>query len=120
MHADLPGPDMVLVEEAVRTRADRIPTNPETGMFDPYPARMADGLVELAATSADKITPSVQVTLFADLEALTEDSGTTGVAELSGVRSLPAKPLDRLPATPPSNVWSPIMAGSWASDDGHG
>jgi hypothetical protein len=83
MNADLPGPDMLLVEEAVRARADQIPPNPETGYFDAYPTRMADGLVELAATSGDESIPSVQVTLFADLDALTEDSGTTGVAELN-------------------------------------
>jgi Domain of unknown function (DUF222)/HNH endonuclease len=83
MNADLPGPDMLLVEEAVRARADQIPPNPETGYFDAYPTRMADGLVELAATSGDESIPSVQVTLFADLDALTEDSGTTGVAEMN-------------------------------------
>jgi hypothetical protein len=83
MNAALPGAEMHLVEEAVRERADRIPHNPETGMFDPYPSRMADGLVELATTSGDDSIPSVQVTVFADLEALTEDQGTTGVAELS-------------------------------------
>ncbi len=51
LHADLPGPDLHLVESAIRERADRIPVNPESGNFDPYPQRLADGLVELAATS---------------------------------------------------------------------
>jgi hypothetical protein len=74
---------MLLVEEAVRARADRIPPNPETGRFDPYQARMADGLVDLCATTGDESLPSVQVTVFADLESLTEDPGTTGVAELA-------------------------------------
>jgi hypothetical protein len=83
MDAELPGAEMHMVEEAVRERADRIPPNPETGMFDPYSSRMADGLVELATTSGDDSIPSVQVTVFADLEALTEDQGRTGVAELS-------------------------------------
>jgi hypothetical protein len=82
MNADLPGAEMCLVEEAVRARADRIPPNPETGMFDPYPARMADGPVEVCTTSGESMS-SVQVTVFADLEALTEDAATTGVAELS-------------------------------------
>jgi hypothetical protein len=84
MNADLPGADMLMVEEAVRIRADRIPPNPETGHFDAYQARMADGLVELATTSGDETIPSLQVTVFADLESLTEDPDTTGVAELSG------------------------------------
>jgi hypothetical protein len=83
LNADLPGADMLLVEEAVRARADQVPSNPETGRFDPYPARMADGLIELAATSGDESIPSVQVTVFADLEALTEEQATTGVTELA-------------------------------------
>jgi hypothetical protein len=82
MNADLPGAEMHIVEEAVRAHTDRIPPNPETGMFDPYPARLADGLVELCATSGDESKSSVQVTVFADLEALTDSSATTGVAEL--------------------------------------
>ena len=51
--AHLPGPDLHVVESAIRARADQVPPNPETGIFDPYPARMADGLVELAATRGD-------------------------------------------------------------------
>jgi hypothetical protein len=83
MAVDLPGAEMLMVEEAVRTRADRIPPNPETGMFDAYQARMADGLVQVCTTTGDESAPPVQVTVFADLEALTEDPGTTGVAELA-------------------------------------
>jgi hypothetical protein len=51
-------------------------------MFDPYPARLADGLVELAATSGDQTAAPAQITVFADLDALTETTETTGVAEL--------------------------------------
>jgi hypothetical protein len=83
MNADLPGAEMLMVEEAVRARADRIPPNPETGRYDAYQARMADGLVELATSTGEAGTAPVQVTVFADLEALTEDQGTTGVSELS-------------------------------------
>ncbi len=43
LHADLPGPDLAQVESAIREKADEIPVNPESGMFDPYPQRMADG-----------------------------------------------------------------------------
>ena len=67
---------MSLVESAIRERADRIPVNPESGLFDPYPQRMADGLVELATTTGDENGPApTQITIHADLEALTEDSG---------------------------------------------
>jgi hypothetical protein len=82
MDVDLPGAEMLMVETAVRTRADRIPPNPETGRFDAYQARMADGLVEVCTTTGDESSP-VQVTVFADLEALTQDPETTGVAELA-------------------------------------
>jgi hypothetical protein len=85
MNADLPGMEMALVESEIRARADRIPVNPESGIFDPYPQRMADGLVELATTTGDE-NPSgpTQITVHADLEALTEDPTTTGVAEIQG------------------------------------
>ena len=43
LNADLPGSEMSLVESEIRARADRIPLNPESGIFDPYPQRMADG-----------------------------------------------------------------------------
>jgi hypothetical protein len=82
LHARLPGAEMHLVESAIRERADQIPVNPESGLFDPYPVRLADGLVEVCATSGDQSSPSVQVTLHADLEALTTDTATTGVAAL--------------------------------------
>lgn len=82
MDADLPGAEMSMVETAIRARADRIPVNPESGLFDPYPQRMADGLVEMAVTSGDRSAAPAQITVFADLEALTETPGTTGVAEI--------------------------------------
>jgi Domain of unknown function (DUF222)/HNH endonuclease len=82
LDADLPGAEMTLVELELRRRADRIPVNPESGVFDPYPQRMADGLVELCATTGDENTPGpAHIVVHADLDALTEDPGTTGVAE---------------------------------------
>jgi hypothetical protein len=79
----LPGAELHLVESAIRSHADRIPPNPETNLFDPYPVRLADGLVEVCATSGDQSSPQFQVTLHADLEALTTTTTeTTGVAEL--------------------------------------
>ncbi len=82
----LPASEGRLLYSAVKERADRAPVNPETGMFDPYPARLADGLVELAATatgtSGEECGPQVQLVVHADLEALTIDTETTGVAEI--------------------------------------
>jgi Domain of unknown function (DUF222)/HNH endonuclease len=83
LDADLPGLEMSLVESAIGERADRIPPNPESGLFDPYPQRMADGLVELCATTGDENGPA-QIVVHADLDALTTDPETTGVAELEG------------------------------------
>jgi len=76
--ARLPGVEMDLVESAVRTRADRMPVNPDTGVFDSYPQRMADGLVELASTTGDESRAPAQITVHADLTALvsTEDQIT--------------------------------------------
>jgi hypothetical protein len=82
LNARLPGAELHMVETAIRERADRIPSNPETGMFDAYPTRLADGLVELCATTGDESSPPAQIILHADLDALTSDSVTTGVAEL--------------------------------------
>jgi hypothetical protein len=78
----LPGAEGKLFEASVRDRAGHVPENPETGIFDPYPARLADGLVEMCATTGGSDGPTVHVTVFADLEALTEDPGSTGVSEL--------------------------------------
>ncbi|MEX2251760.1 MAG: DUF222 domain-containing protein [Acidimicrobiia bacterium] len=79
---NLPGAEGKLLEQAVSSRADRFGPNPETGVFDPYPTRLADGLVEVCATTGDQSSPSVQITVHADLEALTSNTETTGVAEL--------------------------------------
>ena len=85
INAELPGEDMALVESEIRARADRMPPNPESGMFDPYPARMADGLVELCSTTSHEGSSApTQVVVHADLEALTSDPETTGVAEIQG------------------------------------
>ncbi len=80
MNAKLPGAELDMVESAIRVRADRVPVNPETGRFDPYPQRMADGLVELAATSGDDNETPPQITVNVDLQALvTETSGVTEI-----------------------------------------
>ncbi|MGH8949054.1 MAG: DUF222 domain-containing protein [Acidimicrobiia bacterium] len=85
LDADLPGMEMSLVESELRWRADRIPVNPESGIFDPYPQRLADGLVELCSATGDENgSAPAQITVHADLEALTADPETTGVAEIQG------------------------------------
>ncbi|HYJ23773.1 MAG TPA: DUF222 domain-containing protein [Acidimicrobiia bacterium] len=84
MNADLPGVEMSLVESAIRERADRMPPNPDSGIFDPYPQRMADGLVELSTTTGDEhASGPTQIVVHADLDALIESS-ETGVAEVQG------------------------------------
>ena len=85
LNADLPGLEMSLVESAIRERADEIPVNPESGIFDPYPQRMADGLVELCSTTGDENgSAPTEIVVHADLDALTSDPETTGVAEIEG------------------------------------
>jgi hypothetical protein len=68
-----------IVQRAVEDAADQIPVNPETGLFDAYSQRMADGLVEVCATTGDETTTSPpQIVVHADLDALTTtDSGVT-------------------------------------------
>ncbi len=84
MNADLPGAEMSLVESEIRARADRMPPNPESGIFDPYPQRMADGLVELCSTTGDENgSAPIQIVVHADLEALTEIPETP-MAEIDG------------------------------------
>ena len=60
MDEDLPGPDMALVVSAIREKAYRIPVNPESGLSDPYPQRMADGLIELASSGGQDSSSSIQ------------------------------------------------------------
>ena len=85
LEADLPGPDLALVESAIREKADEIPVNPESGLFDPYPQRMADGLVELCSATGDENgSAPTQIVVHADFDALTSDPETTGVAEIEG------------------------------------
>jgi hypothetical protein len=82
MSARLPGTELEIVEKALRERADQVPVNPETGRFDPYPARLADGLVEMCATTGDETSRSIQMTIHADLGALSETSTSSGVTEI--------------------------------------
>lgn len=86
--AELPNAELEIVESGLRERADRMPPNPEIDVFDPYPQRMADALVETFATTGDESSSSgTQVVVFADLEALTTE--TKGVAELASGNLIP-------------------------------
>lgn len=93
MRANMPAAEGQVVQNALEAAADRIPPNPETGMFDAYPQRLVDGLVEVCATTGDESAPP-QVTLFADLEVLTTE--TEGVAELSSTNLIPNHTARRL------------------------
>ena len=93
LRANLAGAEGELVQKAMEGAADRIPVNPETGLFDPYPQRLADGLVELAATTGDTSTPA-QITVFTDLDALTTESD--GVTELEHGGLVPNETARRL------------------------
>ncbi|MEE8405882.1 MAG: DUF222 domain-containing protein [Acidimicrobiia bacterium] len=77
--AHLPHLDLEIVETAIRDRADKIGPDPQTGLFDAYSQRMADGLVQVCATTGDQTTTSPpQIVIHADLDALTTiDSGVT-------------------------------------------
>jgi Domain of unknown function (DUF222) len=100
LDADLPGMEMILVGSAIRERADRIPVNPESGLFDPYPQRLADGLVELASSGDENGSAPARIVVHADLEALTEDAETIGVAEIEGGPVMAGETARRLSCDP--------------------
>jgi hypothetical protein len=77
LRAGLLSSDLDVVESAVRKRAERMPVNPDTGVFDPWPQRMADGLVEVCATTGDETGAKAQVTIHADLSYLVEGGSET-------------------------------------------
>ncbi|MEA1903900.1 MAG: DUF222 domain-containing protein [Actinomycetota bacterium] len=91
--AHLPNAELEIVETAIRGRADRYGPNPETGMFDPYTQRLADGLVEVCATTGDESAPP-QVTMFTELDALTTE--TEGVSGFSSGNLVPNDTARRL------------------------
>ena len=81
LNARMPGEQGQLVAQAMEEAADQIGVNPETGLFDPYPQRLVDGLVEICATTGDETNTPPQMTVHADLDALTAtDEGVTELA----------------------------------------
>jgi hypothetical protein len=91
--AHLPHLELEIVETAIRDRADKIPVNPETGLFDAYSQRMADGLVEVCATTGDTTSPP-QVSAYIDLDALITDKA--GPHELGSGALVPNETARRL------------------------
>lgn len=89
----LPGAEGRILDEAIDSRVDAMGTNPETGMFDPYPTRSADALVEMAATDGDVGAPA-EITVFADLEAFTTKN--QGWAELDNTAPISNETAQRL------------------------
>jgi hypothetical protein len=81
MSARMPSAALEMVEKVLRERADQVPQNPETGRFDPYPARLVDCLVELCSTTGDETSRPIPMTIHADLDALSE-TASSGVAEI--------------------------------------
>lgn len=91
----LPGAEGEMFQVGLEAAADRIPPNPETGLFDPYPTRLADGLVELVATTGESAsTTPAQVSIHADLAALITE--TEGVSELGHGALVPNETARRL------------------------
>lgn len=90
----LPGAEGRILDEAIDSRIDEMGSNPETGMFDPFEARSADALVEIAATDGGADSTPSQVSIFADLEALTTTD--RGTAYLDNTAPIPNSTAQRL------------------------
>jgi HNH endonuclease/Domain of unknown function (DUF222) len=96
MTAHLPHVELEIVETAIRDRADRFGPDPETGLFDPYSQRMADGLVEVCATTGDTTSSPPQVSAYVDLDALLSEDNEPGVHELGSGALIPNETARRL------------------------
>jgi Domain of unknown function (DUF222)/HNH endonuclease len=94
--AHLPNTDLEIVETAITERADRIPPDPETGLFDPYSQRMADGLVEVCATTGDETSTPPQVSAYVDLDTLLSEDNEPGAHELGSGALIPNETAKRL------------------------
>lgn len=90
----LPAAEGRIFDEAIDRRVDEMGTNPETGMFDPYDTRSADALVEMAATDGGGNGAPPQLTVFAELEALTTEN--RGWAELENTAPISNETARRL------------------------
>jgi hypothetical protein len=93
-HGNLSAAEGKMFDQAIDDRVNVMGPNPETGFFDLLETRSADALVELAVTTGDQTVSLPQMTVFADLDALT--SQTVGVAELSNTALIPNETARRL------------------------
>jgi Domain of unknown function (DUF222)/HNH endonuclease len=94
-HGNLSAAEGKVFDEAIDDRVNEMGPNPETGLFDLYQTRSADALVDLAATTGEQSTTTPpQMTVFADLDALTTND--SGVAELSNTTLIPNETARRL------------------------
>lgn len=80
LNGNLPATQGEIVQEALESRAVRYGPNPSTGMFDAFSTRLADALVEMAATTSGSPPRPPQVSVHVDLDALVTEG--EGVAEL--------------------------------------
>lgn len=90
----LPGAEGRIFDQAIDTRVDQMAPDVETGMFDLYEHRAADALVELAATADGPSATPADVTIFADLQALT--TANQGTAYLDNTAPIPNTTAQRL------------------------
>ena len=90
----LPGVQGRIFDQAIDTRVDHMPADADTGMFDLYERRAADALVALAATGGGSDPDPAEVTVFADLQALT--TSDRGTAFLDNTAPIPNTTAQRL------------------------
>ena len=90
----LPAAELEVVSSALQQMAEKVPRNPETGVFDPYEYRCADALVQLAGGDGERATVVVHVTARTWLQM------ATGRVQMG-----------RRPATKSCSAW-PVTAGS--------
>jgi hypothetical protein len=90
----LPGVEGRIFDQAIDSRVDQMSPDAETGMFDLYQHRAADAHVDLAASGGGADGIPVQVSVFADLEALTTTH--QGTAYLDNTAPIPNTTAQRL------------------------
>ena len=92
MTGQLPAEDGATVVEAIERIADRAKPDPETGELEPYPARAADALVEIASGSTGVNGDRATIVVHAEAAAL---AGEDGTAEIEGGPALSFEALRR-------------------------
>ena len=90
----LPGVEGRIFDQAIDSRVDQMSPDVDTGIFDLYEHRAADALIGLAASGGGSDTTLVEVSVFADLEALTTTD--QGKAFLDNTAPIPNTTAQRL------------------------